>query len=350
MTSAPDGHPRSPGAGRWPRLRVWLLGAGIGLLVLSYLLGYPLSEPLAPLRIDRPTPERSAAARPPRVAVLISVDGLAPWVLDGTQTPVLERLAREGVRAADARTVVPPHTLPSHASMLSSVPPEIHGLHWNRYQPWSRFDQSTLFTLCAERGLRCGLFAGKRKMAHFAEREAGVERYVYAAGASEVLDRALEYLGQRDADFVMIHLAEVDRSGHRSGWGSEAQRASLRAVDAAIGGFLERVAARIDRPVVVIVTADHGGIGTGHCDPRRENVHIPWIAWGDGVRAGADPGPVSTLDTAPTLLALLGLPAPAGWLGRPRAAILDERVLGAARSPLTATEAFVREQAILEKE
>lgn len=330
MTSALGDDPRGAGVRRWPSVLGGLLLFGVGLLFLRCSLYYPLFESLAPLRIDRPTPKLSADARPPRVAVLISVDGLAPWVLDGTQTPVLERLAREGVWAADARTVVPPHTLPSHASMLSSVPPEIHGLEWNRYQPWSRFDQSTLFTRCAELGLRCGLFAGKRKLAHFAEREAGVQRYAYAASASEVLDHALEYLARRDADFAMIHLAEVDLSGHRSGWGSGAQRASLRVVDAAIGVFLEDLPARLDRPVVVIVTADHGGLGTGHNDPQPLNMHIPWIAWGDGVRAGANPGRVSTLDTAPTLLALLGLTAPAGWEGRPRASILEEQVLGAA--------------------
>ncbi len=316
MTSAPRGERRSARARRWASG-----GVALSLLVGGVLFyrDYSLFEPMAPERIDRPAPERPDAARPARVVVLISIDGLAPWVLDGTDTPVLDRLAGEGVRAGSARTVVPPHTLPSHASMLASVAPEVHGLDWNRYQPWRVFEQETLFTVCAARRLRCGLFAGKRKLAHFAEREPGVERYAFESRAPAVLDRALEYLGERDADFAMIHLAEVDLSGHRNGWGSQAQRASLRALDQQIGRFLERLPALTNRPIAVLVTADHGGSGKNHAGNLPENLEIPWIAWGDGVRAGATPGAVSTLDTAPTLLALLGVPAPAGWAGRPRA-------------------------------
>ena len=93
----------------------------------------------------------------------------------------------------------------------------------------------------------------------------------------------------------------------------------MRALDQQIGHFLERLTAQADRPIAVLVTADHGGSGKNHTGDLPENLEIPWIAWGDGVRAGVDPGPVSILDTAPTLLALLGFPAPAGWAGRPRA-------------------------------
>ena len=77
--------------------------------------------------------------------------------------------------------------MPSHASMLSGVGPEVHGVSWNRYQPWSRLGAPTLFTRCAPAGLRCDLFASKRKFAHFAQHEAGVRRYRYRPAAAEVL-------------------------------------------------------------------------------------------------------------------------------------------------------------------
>jgi arylsulfatase A-like enzyme len=44
---------------------------------------------------------------------------------------------------------------------------------------------------------------------------------------------------------------------------------------------------------------------------------IPWIAAGPRLRAGhALQGPVSLLDTAPTLARLMGVPPAADWEGR----------------------------------
>ncbi|MEE9606721.1 MAG: ectonucleotide pyrophosphatase/phosphodiesterase [Myxococcota bacterium] len=296
-----------------------LLGVGgvAGIAALAGIGGsgwLPAFDWMAPTRIEREVAARGAAA--PRVVLLISIDGLAPRVLERASAPTLRRLAREGSAAALATTVVPSRTLPAHTSMVSGVPPKTHGVTWNRYQPWSRIQVPTLFTVCRERGLRCGLFAGKRKFAHYAEQESGVERYAYGESAGEVLDAALAYLRERAPDFAMIHLAEVDRAGHERGWGSPRQRASIAAIDAQLAAFLAEAASRLARPLSLLVTADHGGHGTTHGSDRSEDVQIPWIAWGDGVPRGAPSGPVHTVDTASTVLTLLGAPVPEDWTGR----------------------------------
>jgi hypothetical protein len=291
-----------------------LLAAGAGWLALRHL---PLWEDRAPERLDRaPT----AAHRPaPRRVVLISVDGLAPRVLDDTPTPTLARLAREGRRAEVAHTVVPSITMTSHVSMLSGVPPAVHGVTFNRYQPWSRIPVPTLFTQCAREGLRCGLFAGKRKFAHLAEHEPGVARYAYAPAAAEVLAAASRWSAEAASDLLVVHLAEVDLAGHRAGWGSAVQKAALTGLDTLLGAFLARVCQASRRPVAVLLTSDHGGHGTRHGSAREEDRRIPWILWGDGIEP-ATLGAVSTLDTAPTLAALLGVPAVPAWAGTARVA------------------------------
>jgi arylsulfatase A-like enzyme len=71
----------------------------------------------------------------------------------------------------------------------------------------------------------------------------------------------------------------------------------------------------------LIITADHGGHGKGHGSDDPRDVTIPWIAWGRGVRAGELTGdPVRTVDTASTVLWLLGLSEPTDWHGAPIAA------------------------------
>jgi hypothetical protein len=300
---------------------VRVLGAaGAVLLATVLVLGArhaPLFEGGAPTALDRPLVEADRALAPRRV-LLVSVDGLAPRVLEASDAPVLARLAREGTRARTARTVLPSITMTAHATLLSGLPPAGHGVFWNRYQPWSRVRVPTVYRACAEARLRCGLFAGKPKLVHFAEHEDGVERFRLGADAEEVLREAAAYLRERDPDLVVVHLAEVDRTGHAKGWGSEAQLRAIARVDAALGAFLEVIGDASPRPFALLLTADHGGRGTRHGSDHPDEAEVPWMLFGDQVPAGAELPEASALDAAPTLLALLGLDPPASWPGTAR--------------------------------
>jgi len=297
------------------RLRAALAG---GLLLLATACtGLPLRGAPAPEWLDR-TGGAAVPDPPPRTVVLVSVDGLAPWVLASTETPRLDALAAGGTSAERAETVVPSRTLPSHTSMLSGLAPARHGVDWNDWRPGRRIEVPTVFSVCRRARLRCGLFAGKRKFAHFAVDEPGVEQYAYAPRAEAVLGRALAYLEARHPHFVMIHLAEVDAAGHWWRWGSGQQRAQIRRIDEDLGRFLDEAGERYDGRLSVIVTADHGGHGWRHGGAGERDVRIPWIAWGDGVPAGGHLAFVRTVDTAPTILGLLGRVAPGGWLGASR--------------------------------
>jgi arylsulfatase A-like enzyme len=62
---------------------------------------------------------------------------------------------------------------------------------------------------------------------------------------------------------------------------------------------------------------------------------IPWIVWGEGVNKGlhvADA--VKTMDTAATVLWLLGLPEPETWTGRAVATAFTEEARGVAVAKL----------------
>lgn len=145
--------------------------------------------------------------------------------------------------------------------------------------------------------------------------------------------------------------------------------ATIRQVDRAIGRQQERLEQdRLADRTLVSVFADHGEEFLDHAawaarwdhDPRRlrgighgqshfrELLHVPWLAWGPGVPAGAVvDGPASLLDLSPTVLDWLGLPplppaarpegvppalAPA-LVGRSLAAIANRPAAGAASPP-----------------
>ena len=91
--------------------------------------------------------------------------------------------------------------------------------------------------------------------------------------------------------FNFIHLAATDSAGHQYGFMSSQYLDAVKEVDTHIGQILDAVAGNptLAGNTVVIVSADHGGLGLSHEDPTAiDNYRIPFFAWGEGVPAGAD--------------------------------------------------------------
>ncbi len=294
-----------------------MAGVLLGFVVLQVGRHAPLYDSLAPRRIEREAPAGGRRAAPRRV-VLVSVDGLAPRVVASSETPTLDRWAEQGAAALDARTVVPSITMTAHATMLTGVGPDAHGVRWNRYQPWSRIPGPTLFGRCAAAGMRCALVAGKTKFARFAEEEPGVHFYALGETAEGVLEAGADWMERADGDFLMVHLAEVDLAGHAHGWDGEVQRAAVTNLDALLGAFRERLRTG-PRPLLLLLTSDHGGHGTTHGSASDDDVLVPWVLVGDGVAPGASLGAAPhAIDVAPTVLTALGVAVPDAWRGKAR--------------------------------
>jgi arylsulfatase A-like enzyme len=87
--------------------------------------------------------------------------------------------------------------------------------------------------------------------------------------------------------------------------------------DMQVGRFLDGLRERgLLEPTLVVLTADHGEAFFEHgavahgSSLYNEVVRVPWIAWGPGVAPGRRPGPVSTVDIAPTMIEFAGLELP----------------------------------------
>jgi predicted AlkP superfamily pyrophosphatase or phosphodiesterase len=272
---------------------------------------------------------------------IISIDGGKPAVIAQSEMPILKRLAAEGACTWTARTIFPSVTLPSHTSMLTGVGPAKHHVLWNTWQPRKgTVGVPTIFAEAKKAGHSTAMFVGKEKFRHllqpgtvdaFAfdrEQSSEVTKSVTGSAKPEtsstvaariVAKRAARYIVEKKPNLCFIHFTDPDDAGHKYGWGSPEQRQAFGDVDAALGEVLQAIeAAHISDRSVLIVTADHGGHGKTHGLNTPEDMTIPWIAWGQGVKRNfAITAPVNTYDTAATALWLLALPRPASYDGRP---------------------------------
>ncbi len=250
--------------------------------------------------------------------VFILIDGLRPDVRDHVPLPQLDGLMQGGAWTRRARSVMPSITLPCHMSIFHSVPPGRHGVTTNVYQPPARplpglFDYAHLH--------------GKRSIALYnwePLRDLGrPETLEYAwylnssqqhDGDDRVTAAALDAFATSDPDFAFVYLGTVDTAGHYYGWMSEGYLAQAERVDGLLGRLLDA----LPQTAHVLVQADHGGHERTHGTDSPEDMTIPWVVAGPRIKPGhALEGPISLLDTAPTLALLLGLTPHPEWEGRP---------------------------------
>jgi hypothetical protein len=298
------------------------------VLLLSSLVGRDGSAqaaaPLAttPVALAHATSSPPASAVISRNVILISIDGLRGDAIAAANARTLTRLLAEGSGTITAQTILPSKTLPSHASMLTGVTPEIHGITWNTDETdeFGVVSVPTVFELAHLAGYRTAAFFSKKKFNHLIREgsldEVRVPRFGLVP-ASRTVNEAIQYLRKKQPNLLFVHIAEADFMGHRIGWMSMPYRWAVREADAAVGALIEAATETYGAGnFTVIVTADHGGHGRDHGTDAATDTTIPWMAYGQGIRAGHRiAAGVRTMDTAATVLRVLGVPVPASWEG-----------------------------------
>jgi predicted AlkP superfamily pyrophosphatase or phosphodiesterase len=271
-------------------------------------------------------PQPLPSGRVTNHVVIVSVDGLRPDAIEKFAPPTLQRLMREGTFAPDAQTILPSTTLPSHTSMLTGVDPSVHGVTWNAEVPeLGPVRVPTVFGLARAAGFRTAAFFGKSKLSHVHAH--GTLDYAHSfdsrlpwRGSGEHTARLVgRHLARVRPSVLFVHLVETDFAGHLFGWMGRSYGRAVLETDAAVAALLAHAERYFGRgQYTVIVTADHGGHSRTHGTDLPEDTTIPWIVWGEGVRAGATlPFGIRTTDTAATVLWLLGVAVPAEWSGHP---------------------------------
>jgi len=261
-----------------------------------------------------------------RHVVLVSIDGLRPDAIGAYAAPTLQRLRREGSYSMRASTIMPSKTLPSHTSMLTGEPPERHGVLWNTAvtADTSRIEQATVFSVARARGYGTAAFFSKPKFQPL-QRPDTLD-YSQAPGGwfggwtgRKTVTDVERYLLSSRPNLLFVHLPDPDRAGHASGWMSHGYGRAVVDSDASVGRLLAAAETAFGAGnYTFIVTADHGGHGRDHGSDDPQDVTIPWIVWGRGVKAGELPGhAIRTMDTASTILWLLGVDEPTDWMGTP---------------------------------
>ncbi len=262
--------------------------------------------------------------------VVIGFDGLSPNGLSNAKTPNFDKLIREGASTLHARSVLPSSSSPNWASMIMGAGPEQHGITSNS---WERnaielptvvqkedFLFPTIFkTIDAQiQNAEIGAIYQWGGFGRLFEKSA-VDFDSNPKTEDETAAVASSYLKSKQPTFTFVHFDHVDHAGHEFGHGTPEYNKSVEKADALLGQLLEAIAASpMAKETVVIVSADHGGLGKGHGGATLQEMEIPFIVWGKSVKKhGTLEFPVYQYDNAATVAFALGVKMPMACIGRP---------------------------------
>lgn len=258
-----------------------------------------------------------------RHVIVFLIDGLRPDALPQVQTPHIDRLASQGAFSWKAQTVTPSVTLPCLTSLFQAVPPGRHGILDNEWTPREPRVPG-IMEVAHQAGLSTGSFYDWepiRNLTSFGILDAA---FFHRAGDPDdgcipcTYTLAASRIVEEEIALTFLYAGAVDTVGHRHGWMSAPYLRAVSKADREVGHVLGVLAsAGMVADTVVVVLGDHGGHGTKHGEHLAEDVTIPWIISGPGIRRGHEIlRPVTIMDTAPTVAHLLGITAPTEWCGQ----------------------------------
>ena len=260
--------------------------------------------------------------------ILIGSDGFGAYAFEKAHVPNLRKLMKQGSWSLKARTVLPSSSAPNWASMVMGAGPELHG-----YTKWGSQSPDLPARELDEYGMFPSIYTLIRKEKPKSEigviyewdgigylfPKKAVNKDQNCDGDIALTKAAASYIKEKKPDFLFIHLHDVDSVGHNAGHGTPEYYEAIERTDAHIGSIVKSIEeAGIMDKTVIIFTADHGGINKGHGLITMQEMQIPWIISGPGIKKENEiDDSIMTFDTAATIAALFRLKQPQLWIGRP---------------------------------
>ncbi len=272
----------------------------------------------------------------------LRADRVGAYGDEEARTPVLDRLARDGVRFANAISPVP-LTLPTHTTLMTGVDPPRHGVRHN-----SGFELPESLPMLAERMAEAGydtaafvgafVLAGRtgigRGFATFDDdvgrRQASTMFSPTERQANHVVDSALAWLESAPPQFFLwVHFYDPHASydpppAFELLFPTDPYAGEIAFSDSQLGRLIAAVDAKGEaEDTLIVVTSDHGEALGEHDETTHSygvydtTQRVPLLIRGPDVPAGRVVEDVVALaDVAPTILDLVGAPPLAEAEGR----------------------------------
>lgn len=286
---------------------------------------------LNPLPVEAKSSKKRKGLKAKRVIIMtfdgIRVDGLAQ-----AKTPNIDSLIAAGSASYITRDVMPSVTLPNYTSHLTGAGPEVHGVVDNSWEVDKYKLQAverdadgyfpSVFKVLKDNvpDIKTAYYWNWLPLINAMNPKYIDDKLSSSDNEYPILyDRAMEYIAanRNEKMFMFLYNVHTDHVGHSQSWMSPEYIQSIEEGDAQIGRMLDFLKKEdLYKDTHIFWITDHGGIGKGHGGVSPEEMIVPWIIEGPGIKKGFTIEEANnTVNTASTVLHLFGVEQPLCWTG-----------------------------------
>jgi hypothetical protein len=228
-------------------------------------------------------------ASQPRKVLIIGIDGVRTDALQQANTPNLDALIASGFYTYESWHQGITVSGPSWSTIMTGVEYNKHGVTSNSYSG-SNYNMYPYFT---KRAKDCLPDLYQAQIVQWAPMSDNVYNDAWdqkitvcdGCGANSVA-AAQTQLQNPNLDVLFVYFDECDLTGHATGFSplNPAYINAIQTVDGRVGSIITALQSRpnyVAEDWIILVTTDHGGIGTGHGGNTNAERKIWWIGSGN---------------------------------------------------------------------
>jgi len=221
--------------------------------------------------------------------LIIGIDGCRSDALIQANTPNLDTLISNGVYSPDALNDDITISGPGWSAILCGVWSPKHWVTGNDFTVNNYATYPPLFKRAEDYDSALNTVS----ICHWAP----INDYIVQSHADDAINvstdvavstQAVGFLNSDDPDIMFLHYDDVDHAGHSYGFSPAVTQyiTAIETVDFLIGTVLAEIELRptyATEDWLILVSTDHGGVGTSHGGTSLEHQHVFVIASGDNV-------------------------------------------------------------------
>ncbi len=242
--------------------------------------------------------------------IYITVGGMSDELLRNAHTPNINGLAASGIKTK-AIGVLPAESAPMVVSLLTGADPSIHGFTGTE----KKGRTETIPEIIAGYGRSSAVIypGGMLPDRFFGQARTSIAAVgIKSASNEDFINRAIDIFCKNRPFFVSLNLPGIEEELIREENPGKIAKA-VNAIDEQIGRFLAVLSSTgVYNGSMIVVTGNYGKnfLHSGKIVKNTDNLMVPLVMTGPGLKCGAAIPPVKITDIAPTtaLLACLHVP------------------------------------------
>ena len=222
--------------------------------------------------------------------LIIGIDGCRADALELANTPVLDNLIQNGIYSPDALNDDITVSGPGWSAILCGVWSDKHLSIDNSFNNTDYFNFPPIFKYAEDFDDNLNTVSicnwnpiNDNIVQNYADFKLNV------SSDYDVSSEASTYITNNDPDLIFLHFDDVDHAGHNYGFSPNITEyiTSIEAVDDLLDPVMQAIYQRpnyLNEDWIILVTSDHGGVGTSHGGTSIEHENVVVIVSGDNIQ------------------------------------------------------------------